>query len=145
MFDWFFHKIDGSVRIRDNQNLGGGDGDVFLGRLVKIIPAEAMAVYPIGKAATQAAYAGFWPIFLAAVVFGLRLRATGSKKFFSPQLRNVMLSVATFLAWVVANGDPLLGFELDMSDYGGQLVIWFGLGWIAWVLATPAIAERDPA
>tara|TARA_R110000744_G_scaffold56810_2_gene119714 strand:+ start:855 stop:1292 length:438 start_codon:yes stop_codon:yes gene_type:complete len=142
-FDW----LDGSLRVRDNSQARGGAGDVFAGRLLKLIPAEAMLIYPIGKAGSDQATAVYWPFFVGLVIVLIRLRATREKPSTitakpGAQYRNIAFALATFFLWVLANGDPVGGLALNV-DESGTLVVWSGLGWIAWMLAAAGVVEKD--
>ena len=98
-----------------------------------------MLIYPIGKAGSDQATAVYWPFFVGLVIVLIRLRATREKP---STITAKPGAQATFFLWVLANGDPVGGLALNV-DESGTLVVWSGLGWIAWMLAAAGVVEKD--
>lgn len=106
----------GAATHRDYRG-GGGGGDAYMSRLVKLVPAEAVTVYPVvmqqANAVTPldgprwAVYIAAWTMLLIVVV--LRFVATREPGR-SPQWGAVLIAAVSFFIWVhVMGGD--FGFE----------------------------------
>ncbi|HVK79633.1 MAG TPA: hypothetical protein VM915_03390 [Verrucomicrobiae bacterium] len=124
-----FFDITGLHRIRRSGARDDGDGDVYLGRLLKLVPGEALLIYPIGKAASPPEMASYWPIIVAFIVVALRVFTTREKGR-SSQIVAVLISLVTYVIWVLANGDAFGPLSLTIAN-GNVWLIWAALGWIA--------------
>ena len=123
-----FEALSGIHRIHSSSSRGSGDGDIFIGRLLKLIPGEALVVYPIGKAATPHELAPYWPPIVLILIVFLRILTT-REKHRNAQAMAVVISCITFVIWVLANGDPIGPFEPNFK-YADIFLVWAGLIWL---------------
>jgi hypothetical protein len=72
---------------RSAVGLPAGPIDPWLTRLVKLVPAEIVAVYLAGRPLAQARYAGLWPV--ACLVLAIVVRAFGTSDRRGPQWLSV--------------------------------------------------------
>ena len=117
--------LAGLHRIRSSGARASGDGDVFLGRLLKLVPGEALVVYPIGKAASPAELLPYWPPIVLGLIIFLRVLTTREKHRNSQALA-VVISCITFILWVLANGDSFGPFVLNFEN-ADIILVWAGL------------------
>lgn len=124
-----------------------GTFDSYLERLVKLVPAEAVAAYPFLR--TQAPDYGWAEPLLAVVlllvVIALRWRATATPSA-GPQIPSIIISAISFIIYAFVVGDPLslqssqsIGVDLpkDAVTYIAQILL------VAWVLVVPMLYTGD--
>jgi len=125
-----FNGIGYIHRLNDaTPKLRGGNSDVYLGRLTKLIPAEALLIYPIGLAGTAEELKIWWPTFVAFLIVVIRCFTTRGSDG-KPQFIPIFISLITFILWVYANGDSVMGLEWNY-EHADTLTVWGGLFWIA--------------
>lgn len=123
-------NLKGMHRISSGGGVRGGDGDVFLGRLLKLIPGEALVIYPIGKAAAEnSQYVSYWPLVVLLVVIALRVFTTRDKGK-GAQSAAIVISCITYFIWVLANGDSFGPISLKFDD-ANIFLVWAGVIWMA--------------
>ena len=131
----------------------------YVDRLVKLIPAEIVAVYLAGKSGIQAAFPpsaaagaqqGFisensywmgWTVFCFAAVIVVRAWATSdTKQNVKPEWPAVGIAAASFLVWVYSLGDafarPKIFFGLEHGIWEPLLAM---LIVFAWTLIIPVV------
>jgi hypothetical protein len=113
-------------------HLGSGKadgGDSYLSRLLKLIPGEAVAIFPfLNSRADQLSIAlgnSVWPKYLVAwlvlaMIIVLRAQATRGPNGM-PQWGAVLIAAVSFMLWV-----PVMHGELGMFDALGQYLTVFG-------------------
>jgi hypothetical protein len=117
------------LRIRPPSQKGGGEQDVlksYLDRLLKLIPAEVLSLYLVGKGVippTAVAGAAIWAtfcLFCAGLVkaYGTADAARGVK----PDWTHVFLSMTAFVIWVYSMGGNLSALW-PYEPYLGSLFI----------------------
>lgn len=110
-------RIGGGAATHRDYRGGGGGGEAYMSRLVKLVPAEAVTVYPVVMQQANnvtpidgprwAVYIAAWTMLLIVVV--LRFVATREPGK-SPQWGAVLIAAVSFFIWVhVMGGD--FGFE----------------------------------
>ncbi len=131
------------LRIRTPEPGGGSaaapareNGDLYLSRLVKLVPSEVVALYLTFKA-TAETWLGVW----ATVCLGLVVltRAVGTHESGKPvQVGAVLVSMVSFTLWVYATGGQLLSLELPASPPG---LISVAIG--VWTFLVPLLYKGD--
>lgn len=158
----------GEVR-RDYPGARGGGGDAYMSRLVKLVPAEAVTVYPVvmQQANSVTPIDGpRWAVYIAAwtmlaIVVILRWTATREPGK-SAQWGAVLIAAVSFFIWVhVMGGD--FGFERllenlaqgtgtdpltrsgpgNVTDTDGLKKFVSNLSLTAWTLLAPAVYRGD--
>jgi hypothetical protein len=109
--------------------------DPWLTRLVKLVPAEVVAVYLAGRPLAAARYAGEWPIVCLLLVVVVRAWGTTDRK--GPQWPSVAISAASFVLWVYAMGGRFLDWNVDVN--------LASLGVLVWTTVVPVIWRGDEA
>ena len=71
-----------------------GPLDTWLGRLVKLVPGEVVAVYLAGRPFAEARFAGAWPIVCLVLVVIVRAFGTADRR--GPQWLSVAVSAVSF-------------------------------------------------
>ena len=112
-----------------------GPIDSWLTRLVKLVPAEIVAVYLAGRPLAQERYAGLWPI--ACLVLTILVRAFGTSDRRGPQWLTVLVSAVSFVLWVYATGGHFLTYEVDVN--------LAALGVLFWTTLVPVFWRGQPA
>ncbi|PZV09906.1 MAG: hypothetical protein DCF22_17765 [Leptolyngbya sp.] len=106
----------------------------YLGRLVKLIPAEVISLYLVGKGVigagqateTPLSYWIVWTIFCFLAVVVARLFGTADpKENQPPQIPAVLIACVSYLVWVYSMGDVFALLKLYEPKLGSLLV----LGW----------------
>lgn len=108
--------------------------DPWLARLVKLVPAEIVAVYLAGRPLAQEHYAGAWPVVCLALVVIVRAWGTGDRR--GPQWASVGISAVSFVLWVYAMGGHFLNYNLDVN--------LASLGVLVWTTLVPVFWRGDP-
>ena len=107
-----------------------GPIDPWLTRLVKLVPAEIVAVYLAGRPLAQEHYAGLWPV--ACLVLTIVVRAFGTSDSSGPQWLSVGVSAVSFVLWVYATGGQFLTYPLDVNLAGLAVLVWTTLVPVFW-------------
>ena len=112
-----------------------GPADPWLTRLVKLVPAEVVAVYLAGRPLAQERYAGGWPV--ACLVLLVIVRAWGTNDRHGPQWVSVAISAVSFVLWVYAIGGRFLTWSVDVN--------LAALGVLLWTALVPVLWRGEPA
>jgi hypothetical protein len=112
-----------------------GPIDPWLGRVVKLVPAEVVAVYLAGRPLAQESYAGVWPLVCMVMVVIVRAWGTMDKR--GPQWVSVAISAVSFVLWVYAMGGHFLTYRLDVN--------LASLGVLVWTTLVPVLWRGEPA
>jgi hypothetical protein len=107
-----------------------GPIDTWLSRLVKLVPAEVVAVYLAGRPLAQENYAGLWPV-VCLVLTGI-VRAWGTSDRRGPQWVSVAISAVSFVLWVYATGGHFLTYQVDVNLAGLAVLVWTTLVPMFW-------------
>ena len=107
-----------------------GPIDSWLGRVVKLVPAEIVAVYLAGRPLAQAQYAGTWPLACLALVIIVRAFGTLDKR--GPQWVSVAVSAVSFVLWVYAMGGRFLTWNVDVNLASLAVLVWTTLVPVFW-------------
>ena len=112
--------------------VGGAAGpvDPWLARLVKLVPAEVVAVYLAGRPLAQEHYAGTWPV-ACLVLVGI-VRAWGTSDRRGPQWVSVAISAVSFVLWVYAMGGRFLTYNVDVNLAALGVLVWTTLVPVFW-------------
>lgn len=100
----------------------------YLGRLIKLIPAEVISLYLVGKGfiETEQNLLLFWTVFGLGAVLIVRLYGTADpKEHQPPQLPAVFIACISYLVWVYSMGDVSALIGIHYPKIGSLLV----LGW----------------
>ncbi len=127
--------MDGPLRIRRAARgaLAGravGPVDPWLARLVKLVPAEVVAVYLAGRPLAAARFADQWPVVCLLLV--VIVRAWGSSDRRGPQWISVAIATVSFALWVQATGGRFLGWSLPADAAGLAVLVWTTLVPVFW-------------
>jgi hypothetical protein len=116
----------------DRSAVGGAAGpvDPWLARLVKLVPAEIVAVYLAGRPLAQERYAGLWPV--ACLVLAIVVRAFGTSDRRGPQWLSVAVSAVSFVLWVYATGGHFLTIVVDPNLAALAVLVWTTLVPVFW-------------
>ncbi|MGE5343750.1 MAG: hypothetical protein ACM3SY_19950 [Candidatus Omnitrophota bacterium] len=98
----------------------------YMERLIKLIPAEALAVYLTGNGfiKTTTAIKGIWPLICLGLVIVFRIWGT-MEKGKPVQWLTVVVSAISFVIWVYAMGGRFLEFRLaDLSIASLAVLVW---------------------
>lgn len=107
-----------------------GPADPWLARLVKLVPAEIVAVYLAGRPLAQTRYAGSWPV--ACLVLVVIVRAWGTSSRRGPQWVSVAISAVSFVLWVYAMGGRFLTYNVDVNLAALGVLVWTTLVPVFW-------------
>jgi len=107
-----------------------GPADPWLARLVKLVPAEIVAVYLAGRPLAQQRYAGTWPV--ACLVLVVIVRAWGTRDRRGPQWVSVAISAVSFVLWVCAMGGRFLTYNVDVNLAALGVLVWTTLVPVLW-------------
>lgn len=129
-------------RIERYQHVKFGFGDesnapisAYMDRIVKLIPAEVLGVYltisGFAKAGADPGvvsdpFLAWWPVVCLLLVIGSRIWGTqGETGSQSIQWVGVLVAAVSFLIWVYAMGDSVLGFTLpDDRIAPAAVAVW---------------------
>lgn len=109
--------------------------DSWVSRLVKLVPAEILAVYLAGRGYATG-YPGKWPAVCMIMLLVFRLLSTRAPRT-GPQWWAAVISAVSFLIYVYAMGDQFLLWRLDQNVAS--------LAVLAWTTVVPVIYRGDPA
>jgi len=112
-----------------------GPIDSWLTRLVKLVPAEIVAVYLAGRPLAAARFEGTWPV--ACLLLTIIVRAFGTNDGSGPQWLSVAISGVSFVIWVYATGGHFLAIQVDPNVAALSVLVWTTL--------VPAIWRGEPA
>jgi predicted membrane channel-forming protein YqfA (hemolysin III family) len=102
-------------------------GDSYLSRLVKMIPAEALALYGAGAGVIPKDAAEpliVWVVVCAAAIVAIRFRITTDQTRPSPQWLGIIISLGAFGIWVYSIGGPFYALHIKPeNDYVGTLLV----------------------
>jgi hypothetical protein len=107
-----------------------GPIDPWLTRVVKLVPAEIVAVYLAGRPLAQERYAGLWPV--ACLVLTILVRAFGTSDRRGPQWLTVVVSAVSFVLWVYATGGRFLTYDVDVNLAALAVLFWTTLVPVFW-------------
>jgi len=107
-----------------------GQIDSWLTRLVKLVPAEIVAVYLAGRPFAEARFAGAWPV--ACLVLTILVRAWGTSDRRGPQWLSVAISAVSFVVWVYATGGHFLTLQVDANLAALAVLVWTTLVPVFW-------------
>ena len=112
-------------------------GDQYFERLLKLVPAEVLALYITFKE-IAASWLGIWAaICLVIVVF---VRTVGTAQAGKPiQVAAVVVATVSFILWVYATGGYFLQFKLPEKMPG---IISVAVG--VWTFMVPYFYKGDP-
>lgn len=103
----------------------------YLGRLVKMIPAEAIGMYAAGTGVIpphETLVLGLWAALGLMAVVALRAFATSDKaKGIGPQWPAVALSCVAYLIWLYAQGGLAQQLGIHVPWLGTLLIIAWGV------------------
>ncbi len=127
--------MSGPLRIRrrpSGPTVGtpGGPVDPWLTRLVKLMPAEVVAVYLAGRPLASDRYDGEWPVVCLALV--VIVRAWGTSGRSGPQWASVALAAVSFVLWVYAMGGRFLTWNVDVNLASLAVLVWTTLVPVFW-------------
>ena len=132
-----------SAPLRIHQQPAGGvvptagptdPGDMYMERLVKLVPSEVIGIFLAGKGYAEA-WLGIWSVICLGLV--LISRAWGTRGPGKPiQWISVLVSFVSFAIWIYAIGANILNFQLPDK----------GIAYIAvlvWTFAVPYFYKGD--
>ena len=94
----------------------------WMERLVKLVPAEIIAVYLAGRAYAEA-FPGVWPIVCLALLVVVRVWGTREPPR-GPQWIAVAVSAVSFVIWVFAIGGSFLNWSPDSHIAALLVLVW---------------------
>lgn len=110
--------------------------DPWLTRLVKLVPAEVVAVYLAGRPLAQGVLETAWPFVALALVVIVRGWGTADRR--GPQWISVAVSAVSFVLWVLATGGRFGALGLDANVAGLAVLVWTTLVPVLWRGDPPA-------
>jgi hypothetical protein len=112
----------------------------YLERLIKLIPAEVISLYLVGKgmiAGDRTPLLG-WTIFCLVAVVLVRLYGTADPETNTPpQLPAVIIACISYLVWVYSMGDIFATLGIHAPPIGSLLVL-------GWTFVVPYVYRGDP-
>lgn len=112
----------------------------YLGRLVKLIPAEGVSAYTIGSGiipADQTLVLGIWTLVCAIIVFVLRWVTTSdSRAGLKPQITAVIITLIAFAIWIYTLGGIFAALNIWYSYIGSLFAL-------AFTIIVPAVYKGD--
>jgi hypothetical protein len=102
-------------------------------RLVKLVPAEILAVYLAGRSQAGAIH-GAWPLVCLALLLVTRVWGT-QERGRGPQWSAVAVAAVSFLIWVLALDGRILSLAVN-PDLASLLVL-------VWTTLAPMIVRGD--
>lgn len=112
------------------------EGDVYLARLVKLIPAEVVALYLTFKEVAET-WLGVWAAICLVLVLFVRVLGTRNGPQVSAQRTAVAVAAVSFVLWVYATGGTILDWE--PPDVPGAISVAVGL----WTFVVPWFYKGD--
>jgi len=96
--------------------------DQYLARLVKLIPAEVVALYLTFKE-VAATWLDVWAwICLVLVIIARAFGTKGAQK--SPQVGAVLLAAFSYVLWIYATGGHLVQIDLPAGAVSVAIGVW---------------------
>ena len=99
----------------------------YLGRLLKMIPAEVLGVYMIGSGFIPAAEriaSAVWAALCLILVFIVRIYGTADPAAGTrPQPVPVLIAAGAFVIWIYSQGGPFAQFGLHVPYIGSLAVL----------------------
>jgi len=130
-------ELAAPLRIRHRATEGVAAPDDAIGgwmeRLVKLVPAEILAVYMAGRS-HAAAIDGAWPLVCLALLVVVRIWGTHERGR-GPQWSAIAVAAISFLVWVLAIDGHILTLVVN-SDLASLLVL-------VWTTVAPLIVRGD--
>jgi hypothetical protein len=99
-----------------------GPASEWIERLVKLVPAEILAVYLAGRPHAEAIH-GAWPLVCLGLLLAVRAWGTHEPGR-GPQWPAIGISAVSFLIWVLAVDGRILGLRLDADVAALALLVW---------------------
>lgn len=119
---------------------GGEEFKLYLGRLLKMIPAEVVSLYLVGAGfipANQGIVFAIWAIVCLVGVAVVRLYGTADPgEGLGPEKGSVVISAIAFVIWVYTLGGPFAVYGLHVPYIGSLLVL-------AWTFFVPIFYKGD--
>jgi hypothetical protein len=110
-------------------------GDEWLTRLVKLVPAEVIAVYLAGIELAKT-WPGIWTLVCLLLV--ILVRTVGTKQSNKPiQWIAVVVAAISYVIWVYATGGYLLSWRLPPGSGIASLAV------LLWTFVVPYIYKGD--
>ena len=106
---------------------------LWMERLVKLVPAEILAVYVAGRPHAAAIH-GTWPLVCLALLLVIRVWGTHERGK-GPQWSAVAAAAVSFLVWVLALDGRILGLVVS-PDLASLLVL-------VWTTLAPLLVRGD--
>jgi hypothetical protein len=130
-----------------NIPLSGGDDmsgalEAYLERLLKLIPAEVVSIYPVGRSLIDNdGQQGLWALICLAICVLFRARMTRGPDG-RPQWVAISIAAISFMIWVYVLGSHVPGLTLP-AGYR----VWPALMLLVWTSVIPALytGQRTPA
>jgi hypothetical protein len=102
----------------------------YMGRLIRLIPAEVLAVYQTLYgllAEPPSPMLGWLPILGIVLIILVRVWGTRdeSGSFKTVQWLSVVISIVSFVIWVLVSRHPILGYVLPDLRFGSALMVIF--------------------
>lgn len=129
-------RIESPARIRTQALTSTEPIKDYMGRLIRLIPSEVIGVYltirgifatnePVSSNGDDIGFLSIWPAICIFLVIAVRAWGTtdqnGSLK--SIQWGSVFISVISFVIWVLAIGDDILGLKPEDQRIASALVV----------------------
>ena len=102
-------------------------------RLVKLVPAEILAVYLAGRPHAEAVH-GAWPLVCLGLLVVVRIWGTHERGH-GPQWSAIAVAAISFLIWVLALDGKILSLTVN-ADLASLLVL-------VWTTLAPLIVQGD--
>lgn len=113
----------------------GGEGEnspaAYMGRVIRLIPAEVLAVYQtlygIFEQPPPSPFVAWLPVLGIILVIVVRIWGTRdeSGSLLSVQVGGVVISTVSFIIWVLVSGQSIGGFVLpDLRIGSALMVLW---------------------
>ena len=110
-------------RIRKEGAGSGGGSDIYMERLVKLIPSEVIGIFLAGKGYADT-WLGIWSVICLALVLVSRIWGTHESGK-SIQWLGVGVSFVSFAIWIYAIGATILNFRLpDQGIAYIAILVW---------------------
>ena len=108
--------------------------EAYLERLLKLIPAEVVSIYPVGRSLiADDMQQGLWATICLMICVVFRTRMTRGPDG-RPQWPAVAIAAVSFIIWVYVLGAHVVGFALP-----DQYKVWPALMLLAWTTIVPAV------
>ncbi len=111
-------------------------GDPYLSRLLKLVPAEVLALYLTFKE-VAAGFLGVWATICLVLV--VVVRTIGNRQAGKPiQIAAIIIATVSFVLWLYASGGYLLNVKLPVNSSG---VVSVAIG--VWTFLLPYLYKGD--